>query len=69
MIYILIFYLIILVAYAAYSIAAIYHLWRFGFVGDLTKKAIIIYLILSTVVIVTSLILILTRAWPSEIKL
>ena len=41
MLYILLIYFIFLAAYLIYSAVAIYHLWRFGYVGDLTKPAII----------------------------
>lgn len=58
MIFLLIIYLIFLAAYLIYSAIAIYHLWRFGYVGDLTKLAIIIYVIISVLIIVFTLILI-----------
>lgn len=63
MIYLLIIYFIILVAFIAYSAAGIYHLSRFGYVGDLTKPAIFVYSFLSLTVILLSLILIAARDW------
>lgn len=48
---------------------AIYHLKRFGYVGDLTKAAIIVYTIISTIIIVSSFILIVTRSWPIDFNL
>lgn len=61
MTYIIIPYLIFLVGFIIYSMAGIYHLWRFGYSGDLTKVVIIIYLFLSTAIIAASLLLISAR--------
>ncbi len=69
MIFLLTIYFIFLVAYFIYSVIGIYHLWRFGYVGDLTKPVIIFYIAVSAMVIVFSLILIATRPWPSDFSL
>ena len=55
-----------MVLYAIYSAMAIYHLRRFGYVGDLTKSVSVVYILLSVMVIVFSIILITTRNWPAS---
>jgi len=69
MVYLLIIYFLFILAYMIYSAVAIYHLWRFGYVGDLTKPAIIFYIIVSVVIIFISLIFIIIRPWPSDFNL
>ncbi|OQA04596.1 MAG: hypothetical protein BWY68_00209 [bacterium ADurb.Bin400] len=59
--YFLIFYLIFLLGFLIYSIAAIYHLWRFGYVGDLTKPAIAVYTALSILIVASTLLYIAIR--------
>lgn len=66
MIFLLAIYIIYLIVFAGYSFLGIYHLWRFGYVGDLTKPAIVAYLVISIVLIVMSLALIASRPWPVE---
>lgn len=61
MLYLLILYIIFILGFIVYSAVGIYHLWRFGYVGDLTKPVIIIYSIVASTLIVLSLISILTR--------
>jgi hypothetical protein len=63
MAYFLLFYFVFLIGFAIFSVAGMYHLWRFGYVGDLTKPALIIYIVLSSIVIIVSIILILTYSW------
>lgn len=65
MIYFLVLYFVLLTGFIIYSAAGIYHLWRFGYVGDLTKPAIFIYIILVSLVIIASLILIFAQSWPA----
>lgn len=67
MLYLFIFYFIFLVVFIAYSAAGIYHLWRFGFVGDLTRPMIVLYSIVATGIVVTSLILIVLSAQTANI--
>ncbi|OGD63694.1 hypothetical protein A2215_00015 [Candidatus Berkelbacteria bacterium RIFOXYA2_FULL_43_10] len=64
MIFLLIIYFIFLIFFAVYSIVGIYHLWRFGYVGDLTKPFIFAYILISVIIVVITLIFILTRQWP-----
>jgi ABC-type spermidine/putrescine transport system permease subunit II len=66
MIYLLIAYIVFLVGFVIYSAAGIYHLWRFGYVGDLTKPAIIIYLIISSVIIAFSILILFSYSWPAN---
>jgi hypothetical protein len=66
MIYLLVAYIIFLVGFVIYSTAGIYHLWRFGYVGDLTKPAIIIYLVISSVIITFSILILFSYSWPAD---
>jgi len=59
--YLMLFYGLFLVAYVGYSAVGIYHLWRFGYVGDATRPVIIIYSTLSVLIVVLSLVLIFIR--------
>jgi len=61
-------YFVFLVGFAIFSASGLYHLWRFGYVGDLTKPAIIIYLISSIAVIVITVIAMSLRSWPATIS-
>jgi len=58
-IFAMIFYAIFVVAFIVYSIAGIYHLWRFGYSGDLSKPAIFLYLLITAVIIVVSSVFII----------
>lgn len=68
MTYLLILYFVFLLGFMAYSAAGIYHLWRFGYAGDLTRPIIIIYSFLATFIIIVSLIAILTRDWSIAVN-
>lgn len=68
MVYLLLAYIIYLILFAIFSVIGVYHLWRFGYVGDLTKPAIITYVILVSLVIIVSIILILTHSWPMSLN-
>ena len=59
----LVTYIVFVLLFIAYSISGIYHLWRFGYVGDLTKPAIVIYIILSVGVIVLTVLALSLRNW------
>lgn len=61
MAYIIVPYLIFLAGFIIYSLAGIYHLWRFGYSGDLTKFIIVLYSLISAAIIVISLFLISIR--------
>jgi len=69
MIYLLIIYIIALIAFGIYSFFGIYHLWRFGYIGDLTKPAIIIYIIIALLAIGVSITFIMFRSWPVDFNI
>lgn len=69
MFYLLIVYIIFILLFAVYSAVGIYHLWRFGYVGDLTKPVIIFYSLITATIITVSLVLIATRSWPMDFNL
>lgn len=50
------FYIVFLACFVIYSIAGIYHLWRYGYSGDLSKVIIVVYTLISVFIIVASLI-------------
>lgn len=54
-------YIIFLLVFAVYSGVGIYHLLRFGYVGDLTKPIALVYLLLSGLVIVATIVVLLMR--------
>jgi len=56
--YFILFYAVIVLAFIVYSIAGIYHLWRFGYSGDLSKYIITVYVFLSFIIIAGSVSLI-----------
>lgn len=64
--YMIIFYLIFVIIFAAFSIAGLYHLWRFGYVGDLTHPVIIVYSVLATIIISLTIIFIVGRYLTGE---
>jgi hypothetical protein len=64
----LISYFVFLVLFFIYSIAGIYHLWRFGYVGDLTKPAIVIYVMVVVSIIAVTVFAISLRSWPMGIS-
>lgn len=68
MAYFLLIYIVYVILFLIFSIVGIYHLWRFGYVGDLTKPAIITYVILVGLVLIVSMILILTHSWTIGIN-
>jgi hypothetical protein len=51
-----IIYLLFVLVFLVYSAAGIYHLWRFGYSGDLSKAVIYIYSLVSIVIIILSLV-------------
>lgn len=66
MFFILIAYIIFLLGFIIYSAVGIYHLWRFGYVGDLTKPAIVIYSVVALAIIIISMVLIILEDWPMD---
>lgn len=65
MIYLLAIYIVVLIIFCLYSALGLYHLWRYGYIGDLTKPAIVVYILISAVLIITSFIVIAFRPWPA----
>lgn len=63
MMILLICYFIFLAGFIIYSALGLYHLWRFGYLGDLTKPAVIIYLVIVVTTIVLTLMAISFRSW------
>lgn len=57
----LLIYFLLLIAFAIFSTFAIYHLWQFGYVGDLCKPVAIGYLIISAMVVCFTLIFVLAN--------
>lgn len=49
-------YLIFLIIFGIGSFFGLYQLWQFGYVGDATKRVIVLYVILSLLVIFGSII-------------
>ncbi len=69
MIIVLILYILYLIGYILYSTIGVYHLWRFGYIGDLTKPVIIAYISISAIIIIFSVLIVLTRNWSVELNL
>lgn len=69
MIYLLVIYFLYLLLFGVYSFLGVYHLWRFGYIGDLTKPTIATYVVVSASVIILSFVLIATRSWPVDFNL
>lgn len=69
MIYLLLAYFLFLIIFIGYSAAGLYHLLRYGYVGDLTRPVLWIYVAIGIFIILFSLILIVQREWGSEIIL
>ncbi len=65
MIFVLLIYILFLAAYAIYGAIAIYHLRRFGYVGDATQGAIIIFSAVSVAIILLSFLYIFSSSWPT----
>jgi len=55
----LIIYFIFLFAFVIFSFFAVFHLFKFGYAGDLCRPVAIIYLITAAFVILTTLIIVL----------
>ena len=66
MAYLLFIYLIFILVFSVYSAIGIYHLWRFGYIGDLTKPVIFAYIGAVVLILIITTILIFTRPWPFE---
>ena len=57
----LIAYIFFVLVYIIYSLVGIYHLRRFGYLGDLTKLVIFVYSVVSFSIIIISLVLLISR--------
>ena len=49
-------YLVFLIIFGVGSFFGLYQLWQFGYVGDATKRVIVLYILLSLLVILGSII-------------
>lgn len=66
MVFLILAYLFYLVLFSVFSYFALYHLWRFGFVGDATKTMMIGYTTAVGIVVAISFILIAIIPWLVE---
>jgi len=57
----IIVFVICLLAFGIFSWAGLYHLWRYGYVGDMTKPVIITYSVLSLAVIAGTIFVFVLR--------
>jgi len=57
----LVLYFAIVLAFAIFSASAIYHIWQFGYIGDLSKPVAVIYLIISAGLIIITLFLVVAQ--------
>jgi len=55
----IIIYFIFVLAFFIFSLFGVYHLWQFGYAGDLSKPVAIIYIIIAAVIIFFTLFLVL----------
>ena len=66
MFFLILAYLLYLIIFGIFSYLALYHLWRFGFVGDATKTMMIGYTTTIGIVIIISFVLIAIIPWLEE---
>jgi len=59
----IIIYFIYLFGFIIFSILGLYHLWKYGFHGDMCKIVMITYIIISGLIIFFSLIIMLSLNW------
>lgn len=59
----LIIYFLFIIGFITFSFFGLYHLWKFGFRGDLCKIVMITYVIISGIIIVFSLLITMTLNW------
>jgi len=62
---ILILYLIYIFGFIVFSVLGLYHLWKYGFQGDITKIVMATYVIVSFLIILFSLVIIMMLDWGS----
>ena len=58
-----IIYLLFVLGFILFSIFGLYHLWKFGFRGDLCKIVMATYVIVSGIIVFFSLVIILSLDW------
>jgi len=63
----LVCYFAFLLGFIFYSALGLYHLWRFGYVGDLTKPAMVVYILASVGVVILTVILMSLRIWSTNL--
>jgi len=56
----LIIYAVFLFAYAIFSAFAVYHLFQFGYVGDLCRPIAVLYIVISVGIVTVSLTIVLS---------
>lgn len=61
----LILYFIVLVVFIIISGMGYYHLWRYGYRGDLTKIIMLGYLVIMGTIIIFSILIMATLNWSS----
>ena len=62
---ILVIYFLYILGFIIFSFLGLYHLWKYGFRGDMTKIAMISYIIISAIIIIFSLMIIISLQWGS----
>lgn len=62
----IIFFIIYILGFGIFSWAGLYHLWKYGYVGDMTKPVIFIYSILSLLVITGTIFIFVLRVFIGE---
>jgi len=60
-----IIYLLFVLGFIVFSILGLYHLWKFGFRGDMCKIVMVTYVIVSGIIIFFSFVIILSLNWGS----
>jgi len=58
----IIIYLLYLLVFMIFSAILIYHLWHFGFSGDKTRLAIIIYTLIASAIIISTFVILFIRS-------
>jgi len=65
--FIVLIYVLFVLLYLVFSAAGIYHLLRFGYVGDLSKPVAVFYIMFSAAIIVFTVIYLLGVDWSLSI--
>ncbi|HLC38771.1 MAG TPA: hypothetical protein VJJ80_01440 [Patescibacteria group bacterium] len=65
MIILLLAYLAFLLGFIIISGLGLYHLWKYGFRGDMTKIVMITYIVVTGIIIFFSLAIMLSLKWGS----